>query len=41
MRYKEVSSKLGVNRSRFAALDAAMDRIVWQLAGLEADGSLP
>src|SRR5207249_2700616 len=36
-RYEDVSSKLTVNRSRFAALEAAIDRIIWQLLGLESD----
>jgi hypothetical protein len=40
-RYEEVAATLTVNRTRFAALDAAIDRIVWQLVGLTPDGSLP
>jgi hypothetical protein len=40
-RYEATSVALRANRSRFAALDAAIDRIVWQLVGLSPDGSLP
>ena len=40
-RYDDVSSKLTVNRTCFGALDAAIDRIMWQLVGLQTDGSLP
>ena len=40
-RYDEVSASMGHNRRRFAALDAAIDRIVWQLVGLAPDGSIP
>jgi hypothetical protein len=39
-RYEEVSAKLVLNRNRFAALDAGIDRIVWQLAGLGPDGCM-
>jgi hypothetical protein len=40
-RYDDVSSKVLVNRTRFVSLDAAIDRIMWQLLGLKPDGSLP
>lgn len=40
-RYTAVSTALSANRERFSALDAAIDRIVWQLVGLNADGTLP
>jgi type I restriction-modification system DNA methylase subunit len=40
-RYDDVSAKLTANRSRFTALDAAIDRVVWQLVGLAPDGNLP
>jgi hypothetical protein len=40
-RYDDVSARLIANRSRFAALDAAIDRVVWQLVGLAPDGSIP
>ncbi len=40
-RYEDASSKLKANRTRFDSLDAAIDRIMWQLLGLEPDGSLP
>ena len=39
--YEKVSGQLRANRTRFAALDAAIDRVVWQLVGLNSDGSLP
>lgn len=39
--YEDASAKLTANRSRFGALDAAIDRIVWQLVGLAPDGSIP
>ena len=38
--YAKVSATVAVNRARFASLDAAIDRIVWQLVGLNPDGSL-
>jgi hypothetical protein len=40
-RFSEVAADLQANRSRFSSLDAAIDRIVWQLVGLNRDGSLP
>lgn len=40
-RYEAVSAKLIENRKRYDALDAAIDRIVWQLLGLGPDGNLP
>jgi len=40
-RYDEASKSLKQNREKFSALDAAINRIVWQLVGLNADGSLP
>ena len=40
-KYAGYADGLTANRSRFAALDAAIDRIVWQLVGLNPDGSLP
>ena len=39
--FEEVAGKFSENRTRFGALDAAIDRIVWQLVGLNSDGSLP
>jgi len=40
-RYTAASTAVTANRERFPALDAAIDRIVWQLVGLAPDGSLP
>jgi hypothetical protein len=40
-RYGQLSERMKENRSRFSALDAAIDRIVWQLVGLNPDGSIP
>jgi type I restriction-modification system DNA methylase subunit len=40
-RYEAVVPKLTKMRERFRDLDAAIDRIVWQLVGLAPDGSLP
>ncbi len=40
-RYATVAAWVSENREKFAALDAAIDRIVWQLVGLSPDGSLP
>ena len=40
-RYVSASTALTANRARFAALDAVIDSIVWQLVGLAPDGSLP
>ena len=39
-RYAEASQSLQRNRRRFAELDAAVDAVMWQLVGLNADGSL-
>ncbi|MBE3037346.1 MAG: N-6 DNA methylase, partial [Chloroflexi bacterium] len=39
--YATVAARVLENREKFAALDAAIDRIVWQLVGLNPDGSLP
>jgi hypothetical protein len=40
-RYATVAACVSENREKFAALDAAIDRVVWQLVGLNPDGSLP
>ncbi len=40
-RYDVVIPALTEMRERFRHLDAAIDRIVWQLLGLTADGSVP
>ncbi len=40
-RYLRDADTLTRNRTRFAALDAAIDRVVWQLVGLAPDGSIP
>jgi hypothetical protein len=39
--YGAVIERLKANRIRFAALAAAIDRVVWQLVGLGPDGNLP
>jgi type I restriction-modification system DNA methylase subunit len=39
--HEEVASELARNRNRFSALDAAIDRTVWRLVGLEPDGTIP
>jgi hypothetical protein len=39
--YTAASASLTANPSRIAALDAAIDRIVWQVVGLGPDGILP
>jgi hypothetical protein len=39
-KYESVAGVLTTNRERFLALDAAIDRIVWQLVGLGSDGDL-
>ncbi len=39
--YSTTSAALTANRDRFSALDAAINRIIWQLVGLAPDGSLP
>lgn len=38
--YIQYVTPLRANRQRFAELDAAIDRVVWQLIGLNTDGSL-
>ncbi|MBW3539980.1 MAG: N-6 DNA methylase [Planctomycetes bacterium] len=40
-RYEAVSAELQQKHSAFTALDAAIDHVVWQLVGLNPDGSLP
>jgi hypothetical protein len=40
-RFAEVVADLVAARDRFEALDAAIDRVVWQLLGLNPDGSVP
>jgi hypothetical protein len=40
-RYDDASGQVTANRARFAALDSAIDRIMWQLVGLQPDGTLP
>ena len=40
-RYNDVTAALRRNREEFSALDSAIDRIVWQLVGVQDDGSLP
>ena len=40
-RYATVAARVSENREKFAALHAAIDRVVWQLVGLNPDGSLP
>ena len=39
--YDTTAEGLTANRERFSALDAAINRIVWQLVGLASDGGLP
>jgi hypothetical protein len=39
-RHSDVVAELTRMRERFRALDAAIDRVVWQLVGLAPDGSL-
>ncbi len=39
-RYHEASAALKLNREKFTALDAAINRVVWQLVGLAPDGSV-
>jgi hypothetical protein len=39
--YDQVAVNMAQNRSRFSALDAAIDGVLWRLVGLELDGTLP
>ncbi len=39
-KYESAAMALAGNRERFSALDAAINRIVWQLVGLGPDGDL-
>ena len=40
-RFNEAAAVLKLNREKFSSLAAAIDRVLWQLVGLAADGRVP